>query len=1691
MGKHTFVRVLLILIAVLTLISIANKPAIAGSIVGWGDNSWGQATPPAGNNFIAIAAGGEDHSLALKSNGSIIAWGDNSYGQATPPVGNNFIALAAGGGVMTPGYSLALKSDGSIVGWGNNYYGQASPPAGNNFIAIAAGGYHSLALKSDGSIIAWGGNGCGETTPPVGNNFIAIAAGFGHSLALKSDGSIVGWGCNLHGQATPPAGNNFIAIAAGCFYSLALKSDGSIVGWGENNWGQATPPAGNNFVAIAAGTNVYSLALKSDGSVVIWGFDHPTPPSGNDYIAISAGAQHFLGLKGEAPYVTISPTQNYIAATKTLSIYAIVTDSFYGNVTTGTFTWILKDSAGNQKANGNLTYNSSSSRWTGSQVLSTALSSGNYIVYYNVTTNRGRTASATGYIAVESTFNLSGMVTSSGAALASVEVIVAGRTTSTNSQGYYSFTSLDASQASTITATKSGYTAYTANLNPPSAGTTVVHDIAMYPVVVGKPVITGLMGKYSGIFVAGIPATDDYTASVNWNGTPGTVEFYTNNTLIDTVPGSSGGATATFDMGTDFTGIFSPNANKVRVVARNGEGGVSELFEMPVVVIPLPPAAVQFTRWFSVQSTDSEVHLALDFDFPDPGIKQTIDLPVIGKFGAEIAANASFDYTVGDGDWEAAFGVGAEGKQGKRGRRPTIPGLTRYPKMKLYIGNKEISGSIGGGTRGTATITDGITFDEVFATGEISAKLELGRVGLLDVIPGLSTAVSYIPGLSDLAKTISIIIYVEPEVGGEITFDLDPQFAFKSLELSGDIGLEAAYEPDLGICEMRLYVGGKPGVTFQVPGDLIKELRFKAYAGAEFSAWLITIGPIEYVFVNITIPAEPQGLMAKQVFVLVPAVTNKHQPRPIDRSYLSNGPSRFVVYENKAASNQLLNTNTAQLSPLEAFREIGRKNKNTTKLLSQTKEQPISILQADLPLIENVFPFSQPALAATGQELMLLYVSDNGGPGELQFTDIDWLRYDGTNWSTPAAIATDTRAEFAPKVAFDGDGNAVAVWQRVKDPDFDTVDINAMAAQMEIVSSRWDRATDSWTIPDAITDNNYLDGEPLLAGPMGDGSLLAVWVANENNRLVGDINHPSKLLWTRWNPTTHIWAAPQILEPNLVGLLSQSFSGAGNKTVYGWTQDMDGDLNTPYDQELFIRQFNDPNWDNPIRLTDDNIPDCSVRVAVSESNDLYLVWQQATDLVMDHNLTGISLVRENSGTVAFTDYTMTFGPAGNLILIWQEQSKEGVDAYYRVYDPACVLWSEDKQIFTDSSLERSFALVWDDVGNLTVAYNRVDIQLTNKMVDIGDNNLIEINDVPTPGQVDLAIFKRVITKDLAIDENDLTAEGSTYLPGDEIKLIATIHNTGDLGVQDVNVAFYDGDPNVGGIEVNRQTISGWLPGAQSKQVETVWRIPEPAVNHQIFAVIDPNNEISEFDETNNKLSLNISGTDLVPKILSAKTVSDGSARVIAEVYNGGAPSSPETVLAITKGTQLQTPTSTISVPSLQPGRLAQVAIDLPPGTVLAGENLFTIIADYAEEANDIDIGNNSLIFAISGPILGDLDGSQSVSWPDLVVFASQWLNDDCNEPNWCLCADFEHNGDVNFVDFSALAGNWSYQTTQILDEDFDFDGVVGISDLNRLMHYWLNPCVGPIWCEGSDIDESSLVDFVDFASFANHWLEGI
>jgi uncharacterized delta-60 repeat protein len=278
-------------------------------VIGFGENSSGQATPLVGLDDVVAIAAGQHHSLALRADGRVSGWGANEAGQANPPPGIfPAIAITAGGY-----HSLALQADGTVAAWGRNDESQCTGASGlSNIAAIAAGDFHSLALTRMGTVTAWGSDSFGQTRVPENlGGVVAIAAGGNFSLALKSDGSVVAWGDNSSGQTEIPAtASGIVAITAGSAHVVALKADGTLIGWGANWAGQINLPAptASPITQISAG-NHHILALRADGSCVAWGANwsgQSSAPVTTQAVSIAAGGDHSLILSAAAPIPRIS-----------------------------------------------------------------------------------------------------------------------------------------------------------------------------------------------------------------------------------------------------------------------------------------------------------------------------------------------------------------------------------------------------------------------------------------------------------------------------------------------------------------------------------------------------------------------------------------------------------------------------------------------------------------------------------------------------------------------------------------------------------------------------------------------------------------------------------------------------------------------------------------------------------------------------------------------------------------------------------------------------------------------------------------------------------------------------------------------------------------------------------------------------------------------------------------------------------------------------------------------------------------------------------------------------------------------------------------------------------------------------------------------------------------------------------------
>ena len=280
------------------------------SIVCWGSNKYGQASPPSGQ-FKEVNVG-TSHSCAIKMDNTVMCWGSNeslsatlqsgkvitgSYiGQANPPAGLKFQHIEASRwqtcGILMNGYLECWGGDTEITIDGKSQLDQSKPkidiPRGV-FSQVDLGYRKHCAVQPDGSVSCWGFY---PKPVPVGK-YKQLSMGFWHNCGVLTTGQVNCW-TNTNPEdfaiSNPPSGT-FIQVSAGSGYTCGIRTDWNVICWinagtgttygaNDTDYGQATPPPGQ-FVYVVASTRT-SCGLKVDGTIECWGSNksgQAAPPS--------------------------------------------------------------------------------------------------------------------------------------------------------------------------------------------------------------------------------------------------------------------------------------------------------------------------------------------------------------------------------------------------------------------------------------------------------------------------------------------------------------------------------------------------------------------------------------------------------------------------------------------------------------------------------------------------------------------------------------------------------------------------------------------------------------------------------------------------------------------------------------------------------------------------------------------------------------------------------------------------------------------------------------------------------------------------------------------------------------------------------------------------------------------------------------------------------------------------------------------------------------------------------------------------------------------------------------------------------------------------------------------------------------------------------------------------------------------
>ena len=1093
-------------------------------------------------------------------------------------------------------------------------------------------------------------------------------------------------------------------------------------------------------------------------------------------------------------------------------------------------------------------------------------------------------------------------------------------------------------------------------------------------------------------YLDGIDVVETFTANIEWDQhPPDKVRWVLPYGMIYTDDCSGSTAQRTFNLGTDFG-----EGGTLRVRALAGDGAESAWYEVNFRVVPLPPGVPEFALHHNPIGNTLRYggEYTVGF-FKQSGVEDGIVPDIIPGFGGRAFSFASLGKlkleASGDGKAEAKITVPTGPSQ------PTkIAGLTFRPNVGGGAVWRYMDAS---GWQQGGTFQVGVNFSKstppsytVFFVGPIPVPAYWRLVFALSIATELEIQGWLPPDEPDLIGTLTVNPYAEVNLGVGVA---DVLAAEGYLGGGAKLVLINPGPPPPVLDKLQLYLAGGVRIVifvFQYEAPLL-EFTWDIYG----RRWVVR--EAEFTF------------------------------GPIPRDYLRRDGGYAVWVAN------------------DRWRAKGR-----------------DMVTIEAPLQENVFGQSTAHLTAVGNDLILAWVYDDPIRTPTNRTEIVFSRgiHDGGDplpwvWDDPAAVADDGTADFHPHVDTWNDGTALVAWENASevliepgepaDPCLTTCETECtdpqspeclqclneckydeLKSKTEIAVAQFDGA--AWGAQTILTNNTILDRSPRVA-TAADGTALLTWVSNAANDELGDPNYPNDIHYATYDGLD--WSTPDDVALGVPSIVKSALAYKGDEAILLFTGDTDGDNSTPEDRELFAVQYDGVAWGSVLQLTDDVeelLEDANPRVAYDVTGEPVIVWYRggdvyfATDLALTDPQVAVDMEGASSGT---SDFRLATGSAGQIALVWQEASDDVVDMWYALYMTAVDAWTQPRRLTADRPMEHAVAPVIDADGDLVAAYNKVQIAYETREVEVG-GEIVVVDNVPAFDQSDLYLLWHMVSGELGIMDGDISIEPANPVPGSEATITATVRNLGDNPAENIEVAFYDGDPDGGGTLIDMPVIVGSVGGGQTAEVSVLWLVPASTAPRTLYVVVDPAGLQEDGNPDNNETSLTILAPDLM--ISSINVEAAGNDRIITmRVENAGALTVVDAAIDLRRdavdGELLAA--FTVDEP-LVPGAFYDavwVWEDIAP--IVGGEIEIFDIADPADALWEFDEDNNvrsALVTNMPAPHPGDWNEDGYVDVDDWLAFpacmSGPWDVADWTMPSpECRNAfDFDADVDVDLNDFA-------------------------------------------------------------------------
>ena len=292
-------------------------------------------------------------------------------------------------------------------------------------------------------------------------------------------------------------------------------------------------------------------------------------------------------------------------------------------------------------------------------------------------------------------------------------------------------------------------------------------------------------------------------------------------------------------------------------------------------------------------------------------------------------------------------------------------------------------------------------------------------------------------------------------------------------------------------------------------------------------------------------------------------------------------------------------------------------------------------------------------------------IENNSGAASLPQVGMDnagnavavWVQNDGTlnrmwanryvagqGWGTSQVIETNPGDADFPRVAVNGDGNAMALWKQ-----FNGVSFDIWASRFDVGSGRWRRAT--------LMETSSEDASEPWVALDNSGNAMAVWRQSDGV-------DPNPSIWaSRFNVGTGHWGTPTLIEPNpgFASFPHVEFDDGGNAIVV-WYQSFGEADGT---RHIWANRYVvGSGWGTPTRLDSYAQNGQGPSLAVNGAGNAMAVWRQWDDQGVAISIWAnrydvgsgswgtATLIETGSGAADTTDVAMDSN--GNATAVWKQ-----------------------------------------------------------------------------------------------------------------------------------------------------------------------------------------------------------------------------------------------------------------------------------------------------------------------------------------------------------------------------------------------------------------------------------------------------